>query len=208
MSNYHVAHLPKPVNTLEYFEQIKILSEKQWKQIKIDKSLFGFQIQPNSKWKKGLSETEIKDFEKEMGFEFPSPLRNFYLTMNGLDKKAINVYGDSGEAAELYPLFYSFPDDLEIIKEKIDWIYKQNKIDAAKMQKQKISRIFPVVSHRFMLIDEQGQPILSMYAKDIIYWKDTLSKVIATEIFPDIENEHDFFNISDRKRWAKFWLEK
>ncbi|HET6993243.1 MAG TPA: SMI1/KNR4 family protein [Bacteroidia bacterium] len=207
MSNYSLVHLPKPVNTPEYFEQIKLLSEKYWKQIKIDKTIFGFQIQPNSKWKKGLSETELREFEKAMGFDFPLPLRNFYLTMNGLDKQGINVYGDSGEPASYQPVFYSFPDDLDAIKEKINWIYKENKTDLAKLQKQKASRIFPVVSHRFMLIDEPGQPILSMYGKDIIYWKDNLSKVVATEIFPDIENEHDFINISEKKRWAKFWLE-
>jgi hypothetical protein len=207
MSTYHVVHLPKPVNTLEYFEQIKTLSEKLWKQIKIDHSLFGFQIQPNSKWKKGLSEEEIKEFEKEMGFEFPSALKNFYMTMNGLDKPGINVYGDSDEPTEYAPVFYSYPEDLVVIKEKIDSVYKQNKTDLAKLQKQKASRIFPVVSHRFMLIDEPGQPILSIAAKDIIFWKDNLPKVLGTELFPTIENEHDFFNLSEKKRFVKFWLE-
>ncbi|MCX6311277.1 MAG: SMI1/KNR4 family protein [Bacteroidetes bacterium] len=207
MSNYALVHLPKPVPTVEYFEKIKTLSEKYWNEIKLDKLLFGYQVQPKSKWKKGLSEEQLQEFEKVMGFEFPLPLRNFYLTMNGLDKPCINVYGNSGEDAAFQPIFYSFPDDLDLIKENIDWIYKKNKTDLNKLKKAKASRIFPVHGHRFILIDEPGFPILSMHAGDIIYWKDNLSKVLATEIFPDIENEHDFLNISEKKRWVKFWLE-
>ncbi|CAN5304051.1 hypothetical protein BH09BAC5_BH09BAC5_23350 [soil metagenome] len=207
MSNYQLVHLPKPVQTIEYFERVKALSEKLWKQIKIDHSYFGFQIQPLSKWKKGLTENELNQFEIEMGFIFPLPLRNFYLTMNGIDKKAINVYGDSDEPSEFQVVLYSFPEDLALIKEKIDWIYKENKTNLVNLKKIKASRIFPVYGHRFMLIDEPGHPIISIYNRDIIYQSDNLAKVIATEIFPDIENEHDFFNVSDRKRWAKFWLE-
>ena len=89
----------------------------------------GIKFSQNQSGKKGLSEEQLQEFEKVMGFEFPLPLRNFYLTMNGLDKPCINVYGNSGEDAAFQPIFYSFPDDLDLIKENIDWIYKKNKTD-------------------------------------------------------------------------------
>ncbi len=206
MSNYQLVHLPKPENTVEYFEQIKLISEKFWKQIKLDRTLFAFQIQPNSKWKKGLTEEELNQFENEMGFKFPVALRTFYKCMNGLDKKAINIYGDSGEPSEYSPVFYSYPDDLELIKEKIDTIYKANKTDLIKLAKAKASRIFPIYGHRFMLIDEPGQPILSMMNRDIIFYVETLSKLLAIEIFPDIENAHNFLIHIEHKEQARFWL--
>ena len=110
------------------FEKIKTLSEEKWKNLELEEC-WGFQIQKNSKWKDGLSENELNEFENQLGFKFPDSLKNFYRTMNGLNKPGINISGNlKNEIPTFRSTFYSFPNDLELIKEKIDWILDSNNI--------------------------------------------------------------------------------
>ncbi|MBX9851809.1 MAG: SMI1/KNR4 family protein [Cytophagaceae bacterium] len=200
--------LPPPQDTPAFFQAIKEKSNQYWRKAEIDKSLFGFQIQEGTKWRDGLTDDQLRKFETEMGLKFPESLRNFYLTMNGLDKPGINVYGASGEPYAYWPIYYSFPEDIEVIKEQILWIYSSNNTNPDKLKEMGASRIFPICGHRFLLLDEPDNPILSMYAHDIIYWTDSLSKLIATHIFPVIENESDFDSDQTHAAKIKFWLNK
>ncbi|HTL82757.1 MAG TPA: SMI1/KNR4 family protein [Bacteroidia bacterium] len=200
--------LPLPSDDPAFFTALKELSEEFWEAIEIDNGLYGFQIQPGSKWKKGLTDEEIAAFEKELGTKFPSSLRNFYKTMNGLDKQGINVYGDSGEPHAFYPVFYSYPEDLEIIKEYIAWIFEANQTDEQKLKLAGASRIFPVFHHRSILVDDPATPVLSIYGDDVIFWTDSLSKLLATEIFEGhIANAKDFEPI-DLSEKIIFWLDE
>ncbi len=127
--------------------------------------------------------------------------------MNGLDKPGINIYGNS-EADKTYKsVFHSFNDDLEVIKERINFIFESFDLQQEDLEIKHISRIFPVYQHRFMLIDEPGCPILSIYGNDVIYWSDNISKLLATEIFSDIYNPWDFESNPKNSRSIKFWLD-
>ena len=103
-------------NSVSSFEFIKQQSEQYWEHIEL-KICWGFQIQEGSKWKKGLSEQQLLDFQRELGMTFPESLKNFYRTMNGLDKPGINNNGGE-EETEYGPTFYSYPDDISAIKNK------------------------------------------------------------------------------------------
>lgn len=199
--------LPAPTGSIEFFEEIKAISNIYWSETDINKRIFGYQIQKDTKWRDGLSDNEISDFESAIGFNFPAPLRNFYKTMNGLDKKGINAFGNSKHKFTFKPIYYSFPDDLEIIKENIEQVFKATKIDKEELFKNGVSRIFPVCGHRYILIDEPTNPILSMYYNDIVPWSDNLSKLIATDIFTYINNVSDFESDPHNFK-VKFWLEK
>jgi hypothetical protein len=61
---------PPPDNSLQTFLSIKQAADKNWRRIKIE--------------------------ENVMGYEFPRALKNYYLTMNGLDTPGINIHGNSG----------------------------------------------------------------------------------------------------------------
>ena len=113
-------------DSIESFVLIKQLSKKYWESVELEEC-WGFQIQAGSKWKKGLSEIELKEFEIQIGFQFPKPLKNFFRTMNGLDKPGLNNNGNQGEI-EYGPTFYFFPDDIERIKSQIAWILEENKV--------------------------------------------------------------------------------
>ena len=199
--------LPKPTDTLAYFEAIKDLSNHYWQTIELDKATYGFQFQKDSVWKKGLDADEITLFEKELGYALPPPLYHFYRTMNGLDKQGINLYGSSGHPYAYFPVFYSYPEDMAIIKEKIAWIYEEMQVNEDDLLQRGISRIFPICGHRFLLIDDSQHRILSMYGSDIVPWADSLSKLLARSIFFRIANKDDFAN--DRSfEDIVFWLDE
>jgi len=198
--NYY--QLPLPNGSIEYFNEIKLLSEKYWSEREINPDIFGFQIQRQTKWKNGLSENELADFQEELNIEFPEELKNFYRTMNGLDKQGINVFGSNGTEPSFNPIYYSYPQDLKLIRESINWIYESNN---AKIENAKIPRIFPVTRHRFLILDKNNQ-VLSMYGDDIIFWSDNISKLIATDIFKNIKNVTDFESNLNFAKPIKFWL--
>ena len=200
--------LPQPDDSISFFETIKRESEKFWMDTSPNKSIYGFQIQQSTKWRQGLSDTELKEFENSIGFSFPTPLRNFYKTMNGLTKQGISLYGNDGTPSTLRPVFYSYPDDTQLIKEQIDWIYEATSVKKKYLENVEVSRIFPIYGHRFMLIDILGNPILSMYGDDIIYYADNLSKLLVNEIFSgNIYNVSDFESPPQSQPQIKFWLD-
>ncbi|MEN0053258.1 MAG: SMI1/KNR4 family protein [Mucilaginibacter sp.] len=200
--------LPKPDNTISFFQNMKHLSEQNWSTIQLNKNIYGFQIQEDTTWKRGLSDTDLQRFQDDIGFSFPEPLMNFYKVMNGLSKPGINIYGNDGINAAFSPVFYSYPQDLNMIKASIKWIYDANLISESDLLTLNISRIFPVCGHRFMLIDTPGNPILSMHGDDIIFCADDLSKLVANELFENIYNVHEFENLKYPGIDIKFWLDE
>ncbi len=194
------------MDEIDKFRKVKQQSEKLWKHVTLD-SCYGFQIQEDSKWKEGLTDNQINSFEEEMGFSFPEILRNYYKVMNGLDKPGINVYAYSDIPFAYQPKFYSYPDDVELIKEYINWIFDANNTNYEKLSSIGASRIFPIYGHRFILLDIPGNPILSMHGDDIIYWCKDIFQLF------DIEISGTASDYSQRLREAnniidqiKFWI--
>jgi hypothetical protein len=198
--------LPPPDNTISFFQAIKILSEQYWSVTRPNENIYGFQIQQNTTWKPGLSDTDLLKFQDVIGFSFSEPLRNFYKVMNGLSKPGINIYGNDGTKPAFNEIFYSYPQDIDKVKELIKWVYDSNIVSENDLLRLNISRIFPICWHRFMLIDIPGNPILSMYGDDIIYWADDLSKLLANELFENIYNVYDFESVKYPNNDISFWL--
>jgi hypothetical protein len=200
--------LPQPDESLSFFETIKKESETFWADSSPNKDIYGFQIQQDSKWRQGLSDGELQEFESSIGFSLPIPLRNFYKTMNGLTKQGINLYGNDGTRPTFRSVFYSYPEDLKLIQEQIEWVYETKSVKKEDLERLKVSRIFPVYRHRFMLVDIPDNPILSMHGEDIIYFAENLSKLVANEIFSGvIYNVYDFESPLQSQREIKFWLD-
>jgi hypothetical protein len=59
-----------------------------------------------------------------------------------------------------------------------------------------------------MLIDVPGNPILSMYGDDIVFWADDLSKLFANELFENIYNVYDFESLKYSGSDIGFWLDE
>ena len=192
-------------NEEDFFPWIKQITEKFWETARIKPNISGFQIQPQTKWNPGLAESEILNFESEMGFPFPSILRNYYLTMNGLSQPGINVFASQRIEPSFCSLFYSYPNDLNTIRELISWIYEEFNLTPMKVASNGISRIFPIYSHRFLLLDHHPNLILSMYGNDVIPYHKSLQYLFLNEVlFLDYPNsdiaEEDVSTV-------RFWLD-
>ena len=199
--------LRMPDNTVLFFQEVKRLSEQCWSLTQPNKDVYGFQVQENTTWMPGLSDADLLKFQDVIGFSFPEPLINFYKVMNGLSKPGINMYGSDGTKPTFSRIFYSYPQDIDKIKELIKWVYDANLISENDLLQLNISRIFPICGHRFMLIDVPGNPILSMYGDDIIFWADDLSKLLANELFKNIYNAYDFESMKYSGSGIDFWLD-
>lgn len=201
-------HLETPDNSIEFFQELKLKSESCWATKKLNPNIYGYQIQPRSKWKEGLSEQEINSFELALGMTFPEELRAYYSVMNGLDQPAINIYGMSEEPHSYSSLFYSYPQDLELIKSRINDVLAHNNLSPTDFKEKGISRIFPILGHRYLLIDDDQGRTLSIYQNDVIYWADNLSISIANEIFTEynLPTEYHLDHQTSHTK-IKFWLE-
>lgn len=185
--------------SISSFQFIKWESEKYWEKVDLD-VCWGFQIQEGSKWKKGLSETQLEDFQKNLGIVFSEPLKNYYRTMNGLDKPGLNNNGGEGEI-EFGTTFYSYPDDIERMKSQIEWIFEENNVTEEVINTQNVPSIIPYLGHRFLILDNE-ELILSMYGNDIILWAENLAKGIARDIFL-INSTIETKNINMNSFWNK-----
>lgn len=188
----------------DFFAKFREASEGAWEHQELKDNIFGFQPQPETKWLPGLTDGEIQSYEKAMGFKFPELLVLFLKCMNGQDADYVNVYGQSGEAYRSAPGYYSYPRDLTEIKEKIAWIYTENGITPEEVESLKVPHIFPLVAHRFLVIDRCAtNPVLSMYGDDIILEADSLPRFLYLDVF---EKGHQQKNLPGDFE-VKFWYE-
>jgi len=194
--------LNPPKKAEMFFPWLKNESEKFWKSIKINSGIYGFQIQKDTKWNHGLSDSQIEAFEKDLGFKFPEIYKLFLKTMDGTNEPAVNIYGESGEPYAYSPAYYSYPRDLKIIKEMINWICESFNIKVGDIDGDKISFIIPIVSHRFLIVDKSGKnPVLSMYGDDVIPYASSLKTFLVDDIFNNGTQEDNLRDIS-----VDFWL--
>lgn len=178
-----LARLEPLDGSVDFFRRLKTESEALWETAPFDKRSQNYQVQAGMKWNSGLDEAALQEFEQQIGFPFPEILRNYYRVMNGTDLPEINTHSDSGHPFTYYHRFYSWPNDVERIQEYIRWICEAREIDPAALVQKKISRILPVAGHRFLMIDIPGNPVLSMYGADIVFWANDLCALLLEDIF-------------------------
>jgi len=191
-----------PDNPNVFFQWLKKMSEKFWENVEMKRGVFGFQTQKETKWLEGLLEEEITEYESELGFALPEIYKFYLRNMNGTDKPAVNNYGDS-ETAAYASDYYSFPRDLEIVKDRIKWIYDEFLVDEEEVRSEKIPHIIPIVGHRFLIADNCAEnPVLSMYGKDVIVYAPNLQKFLVADIF-----ENSSMVATDLSYEVKLWLD-
>ena len=145
--------LHPPNNPDKFFPWLKGASEGHWECVEINRSIYGFQLQRGTTWLPGLSSVEVTEYEKAMGFSFPEIYRLFLRCMNGTDMPAINVYGECGEPYRYASGYYSYPRDLAAVMDTIKWIHDDFGLTPDFIDENKIPRIMPIVSHRFLVMD-------------------------------------------------------
>jgi hypothetical protein len=191
-----------PDNPNVFFSWLKKMSEKVWENVELKRGVFGFQNQRETKWLEGLSEEEITEYENELGFAFPKIYKFYLRNMNGTNKPAINNYGDS-EVVAYAADYYSFPRDLEIVKDRIKWIYDEFLINEEEVKRKNIPHIIPIVGHRFLIADNCAENlVLSMYGRDVIIYAPNLQKFLVADIFENSSMVETNLNYE-----VKLWLD-
>ncbi len=61
----------------DFFSWLKKTSEEHWAHVEINRDIYGFQVQKDTKWLRGLSDEEIAKYEQEMGFSFPDIYKTY-----------------------------------------------------------------------------------------------------------------------------------
>jgi SMI1/KNR4 family protein SUKH-1 len=126
---------------------------------------------------RGLSDEEIAKYEKEMGLCFPEIYKLYLRHMNGTDKPTINVYGECGEPYWSASGYYSYPRDLDDVRDTIKWIHDDFGATPEFIEDNKIPRIVPIISHRFLVMDRCAEtPVLSMHGRDSIFYAPSLER--------------------------------
>lgn len=191
-------------NTLEeFFPWFKITSERFWAQKQLDPSIYGLQIQPGTRWLPGLTEDEITRFERALGFSFPAIYKLFLAHMNGTDQMAVNVYGEEGHSYTYAHAYYSYPRDIDIIKDYINWIYSEYDVTEEIVKQQLIPHIIPIVGHRFLVADQcETHPILSMYGRDTIIYAHSLETFLVNDVF-----KNHRFEVNNKPIKVRFWVD-
>src|SRR5689334_13612421 len=97
-------------------KEIKYKAEKNFKTIKIKDDAYGFQIQRNTKFIKGISRKKIDELQILFGFDFPWDYREMLLTIGGLDIEEISIDPDGEDEVAFHDFFYQYPRDIEKVQ--------------------------------------------------------------------------------------------
>lgn len=167
-------------------------SEEKFKSIVLDKC-YGPQIQPGSKWNNGLSQKEISELEKKLGFELPTDYSAMISTMNGLDRDEISVDPEDIEESQFTRNLYKYPEDLSEtewllseIKDNIKYVHEA--LAPYKYDIKDTIGFVPLYGHRVLVVfnDKSLTPVISIHqGTDVIvyghnlvdFWKKELSLV-------------------------------
>ena len=172
----------------QFFIDFKRKTETLWSQIEINESVYGFQIQRGTRWHPGLTENQIAEYENIVQARFPDDFRQMLSVMNGTDLPTLNIYGSSGIPYSTYVGVYSYPRDLQIIK---DLISKTNEVrseieEILSEQEYNLeadAALIPIYSHRYIVCESSTRlsTILSIYGTDAIVYGEALANYLETE---------------------------
>lgn len=169
-------------------KEIIYKAEKKFKRIELRDNVWGFQIQPNTKFLKGISRKEIDELQVLFGFDFPWEYREMLLIISGLDTEEISLNPDQKDEIKFKNLFYQYPRDIKESK----WLVQdingfKNDTEAALTEAgfdvSQIVGYIPIYSHRALVIfsDKYLSPVISVWGSDIIVYGNNLKEYLKNE---------------------------
>ncbi|HEY1195324.1 hypothetical protein [Flavobacterium sp.] len=173
-------------------KDIKYKAEKYFKRIEIiSDNVYGFQMQPNAKFLKGISRKQIDELQKLFGFDFPWEYREMLLIFSNIDAHWISINPDDKSDVEYKRenFFYQYPEDYEksrwIIEELNDNIIEAEKVlTEAGFDVSKIVGYIPMFHHRVLVVfeDKYLSPVISVWGADIIMFGNNLREYLKNEL--------------------------
>lgn len=169
--------------------EFKEVSEKEFESLELYGNVSGFQMQPGTKWKKGLSADNLRKLEAQFGFELPYDYRSFIAVMNGIDTDLISIDPDGVEEDTFSQLYYEYPKDFQKAKAFLSEIeiYKKYVHDALSGEGFHIGSLegfVPTYGHRALAVfkDKSLSPVVSVWGDDVVVLAKNIMGYWAVEL--------------------------
>lgn len=178
---------------LDFFASFRVATEEHWRETQIRDQIWGFQIQPGTRWNPGLSNEEISEYELAIDVHFSTEFRAYLQEMNGTGKPSLDVRGGSAEIHRLRPGFYSYPRDIELLRGLISAANEDRAQLAVTLFEEQgfilrdDAKLIPIYAHRYVVCtpDSDSSPVLSIWdSTDAIVYGNNLKEYLQKEIFP------------------------
>ena len=136
----------------------------------------------------------LSEYQSILGVRFPRDFKTFLRRMNGTDLATLNVYGCCGEPQRKSVGVYSYPRDIEIVKQRIEDIRSSRAEIAADLTEQGFelsseASLVPIFSHRYVActanLDDSVVLCIVVHDTDAIVYGDSLKEYLEKEFLRD-----------------------
>lgn len=174
----------------DFLREFKGATEAAWSKKPIDPALYGFQFQQGTRWNAGLSDEMITAYEDVLRVQFPHDFKTFLREMNGTDLATLDVYGSCGEPHRKSVGVYSYPRDLELIRQRIEHVSSSRAEITSDLAEQgfelpAVANLMPVYEHRYVVCssDLDDSVVLSIVVHDVdaIVYANSLREYLEKE---------------------------
>ena len=165
-----------------------------------DQSLLDLWLSIPAQWVSGLSESQLQMAEGVFGFRFPPDYRALLA-----ERLPIDINEPDGSSLQQFP---DWSDPFGPVTQNVQWPWvsicldvgkynqfwldewgekpndERERLDIARAKWSIAPRLIPVYGHRYLpAIPQSGNPVLSVYQTDIIYYGWDLESYIKAEFF-------------------------
>ncbi len=172
----------------EFLHTLRSRTEAYWGRYQPDPAVYGFQFQLGTKWRPGLLQAQIGEYEARIRAKFPIDFKVMLSMMNGTDRPTINLYGSSGAPQRTSLGVYSYPEDYPEILTRIRGIRTRRDRIYSVLAEQGFSsphgsKWVPIFSHRYLVCtdDPTSSAVLSVQGADAIVYGRTLREYLEKE---------------------------
>jgi hypothetical protein len=181
---------------VDFFGWLKEATERRWSE------RASFQFPRHTSWRHGLDSAQIRAFESAVGYEFPAELRSMLWAINGtrapVEQQVLQTAKVAGRAMH----FYGFPDDYPAIRNRVVEACEGFGVHPAELARRGIPRIHPIIGRRYLVIDGDSRPVLSLYGRDAIVCGASLRSYLLHELLGEADRDAPLFP------QVRFWLDE
>jgi hypothetical protein len=192
--------------TSEFLAEFKRVTEAHWHDRQIIPHIYGFQFQQSTRWNPGLSDEKIAEYENVLGVHFPYDFRAFLRAMNGTDLPTLNIYGYRPEPPHTSAGVYSYPRDIELIKELIEEVLEYRDALTTTLAAENFDlttaiSLVPVYEHRYLVCTAalSGSVVLSLNSvEEAAVYATSLQEYLQREFILDPQRRYDLLDANAR----------
>lgn len=177
----------------DFLAEFKRATEEKWRDLSINPTLYGFQFQRGTRWNPGLPDETITAYENALDVRFPHDFRALLQSVNGTDLPTINIYGYCGEPQRQSVGVYSYPRDVEVVKQWIEAVRQWRAELENTMAEQGFvlaaeADLVPIYIHRYVVCTSnlESSVVLSIHdGADAIVYGNSLKEYLEREFLRD-----------------------